>query len=198
MGRSPESLRVAVQLAQQLSPLAKSPKAGNPFRPMDDPAPLSREDKLHILAAEGWLELGCHLDANEELEKVSPLFRAHPHALLVRWQIYAKAKKWDMCLEIGRALTELAPANPQSWISYANSLHFTGQTPQAYDIAEQSLKLHPKDWTLRYNLACYACQLGRIDEASSHLAKAIELGPRKFVQEQALADSDLEPLWKTS
>jgi len=29
------------------------------------------DDKRHLEAAEGWLELGLHLDANEELEKIT-------------------------------------------------------------------------------------------------------------------------------
>ena len=44
-------------------------------------------------AAEGWLGLGDHLAANEELEQITVALRAHPKVLMVRWQIYAKAKK---------------------------------------------------------------------------------------------------------
>jgi hypothetical protein len=29
-------------------------------------------DSVHLKAAEGWLELGNHLEANEELENISP------------------------------------------------------------------------------------------------------------------------------
>jgi hypothetical protein len=37
---------------------------------------------LNILrAAEGWLELGNHLEANEELENITPKLRAHPDVL---------------------------------------------------------------------------------------------------------------------
>ncbi len=42
--------------------------------------------------ADGWLELGNHVEANVELEKIAPQFRAHPEVLKVRWQIYAAAK----------------------------------------------------------------------------------------------------------
>jgi len=33
---------------------------------------LTESDKFHIRAAQGWLELGNHLEANEELENITP------------------------------------------------------------------------------------------------------------------------------
>jgi hypothetical protein len=44
----------------------------------------SREDKLHLNAAEGWLGLGNYLEANAELEQLPAQLRAHPDALQMR------------------------------------------------------------------------------------------------------------------
>jgi hypothetical protein len=38
--------------------------------------PLSPPDTHHLRAAEGWLELGNHLEANAELENIMPELRA--------------------------------------------------------------------------------------------------------------------------
>lgn len=57
--------------------------------------PLEPPDSIHLEAAEGWVELGNHLEANEELEQITSENRAHPAVLEVRWQIYAKAENWD-------------------------------------------------------------------------------------------------------
>jgi hypothetical protein len=38
---------------------------------------LEHPDSLHLRAAQGWLELGDHLEANEELERISPPLRVH-------------------------------------------------------------------------------------------------------------------------
>jgi len=38
--------------------------------------------------------------------------RAHPDVLQVCWGIYAKAKRWDVCLEIARTLTHMEPDKP--------------------------------------------------------------------------------------
>jgi hypothetical protein len=51
--------------------------------------PLEPPDGFHLLAAHGWLELGNHAEANEELEKIAPELRARPDVLKVRWEIYA-------------------------------------------------------------------------------------------------------------
>ena len=66
--------------------------------------PLEIQDQRHLEAAEGWIDLGNHLEANEELENITPENRAHPAVLEVRWQIYAKAKKCEGALDIASAL----------------------------------------------------------------------------------------------
>ena len=46
--------------------------------------PLEPPDSFHLEAAVGWLELGNHLEANEELDQITASLRAHPDVLLVR------------------------------------------------------------------------------------------------------------------
>jgi hypothetical protein len=45
-----------------------------------------------------------------------------------------------------------------------------------------------------FNLVCYTCQLGDIDQAKTRVRKAIELDAKLNLL--ALDDADLEPLWK--
>ena len=51
----------------------------------------------------------------------------------------------------------------------------------------------PKEPLIHYNLACYAAQLGRIDDAKALLATAITLDP--VFKEMALEDEDLKAIW---
>ena len=44
-------------------------------------------DSQHLEAAQGWLDLGDHVEANEELEHIEAKNRAHPDVLQVRWRI---------------------------------------------------------------------------------------------------------------
>jgi uncharacterized protein HemY len=80
--------------------------------------PVEPPDFYHLRAAVGWLELDKHFEANAELEKITAQLRAHPDVLKVRWRIYAKAKKWEACLEIARALTDMEPDKPGGWIDH--------------------------------------------------------------------------------
>ena len=61
--------------------------------------PLSPPDSHHLHAAQGWVELGNHAEANEELEQIAPQLRAHPDVLEVRWHIYSHVNKWDACVD---------------------------------------------------------------------------------------------------
>ena len=47
-----------------------------------------------------------------------------------------------------------------------------------------------------YNLACYECQLGRLEQAKHRLEKAFKLGEGEGMRLAALDDPDLQPLWK--
>jgi hypothetical protein len=77
---------------------------------------LSHEDKHHLDAAEGWLGLGDHLSANEELEQITRELRAHPRALGVRLEINWAAKNWEAVVRIASDLATLKPNNAHGWI----------------------------------------------------------------------------------
>jgi hypothetical protein len=59
-------------------------------------------------------------------------------------------------------------------------------------VAWQKFPLNP---IIPYNLACYACQLGRLKNAWGWLEEAFEVGDSKALKLMALDDPDLEPLW---
>jgi len=155
-------------------------------------------DIHHIRAAQGWLELGNHLEANAELENIAPEFRAHPDVLDLRWHIYAKDAKWDACGEIAAALLKLAPDCHSGWLHLAYSARRAtgGGLQTAYDVLRPAAAKFPHVPTIPYNLACYTCQLGRLKEAWDWLEKAFDISPNPApLKTMALDDPDLEPLW---
>jgi tetratricopeptide (TPR) repeat protein len=158
--------------------------------------PLEAPDIFHLQAAQGWFELGNHLEANEELEQITPENRAHPGVLEIRWQIYAKAKKWEAALDIASALIQLAPEHPFGWVHRSFCLHELERTEEARDNLLRAVDKFPGDPVVQYNLACYECQLGRFEQAKNWLQKAFELGDARRMKLAALEDPDLEPLWK--
>lgn len=159
---------------------------------------MDKDFEFHLRAAEGWLELGSHLEADAELDRITPSLRTHPNVLEMRWQVYAASKKWHACIDIAKALTTLKPNRAAGWTHHAYALHELKRTQEAFDVLFSIAARFPKNSTISYNLACYACQLGRMDEAGDWLAKAYEAGDAKEIKLRALEDPDLAPLWKSS
>lgn len=159
------------------------------------------QSRLHLNAAEGWLGLGNWREAEVELEQIAEPLRNHPEVLQARYLVQSEAKQWDACAEIGRILIELLPDDSFGWINCAYALRRTkgGGVQAAYNAlrpaAERLKDLEP----VTFNLACYACQLGNLDEARKWLekcfAEAARHGRRKRRRLEALAEPDLEPLW---
>lgn len=157
---------------------------------------LEPPDSHHLHAAVGWLELANWQEANEELEKIAPTLRAHPDVLEVRCAIYAKAERWSVVLDIAKAIITLAPERAFGWIHSANALHHLKRTEEARHTLVGILNRFRNDWLVRFNLACYECQLGNQAAAWACLAEAFELGDAKAVKLLALNAYDLEPFWK--
>jgi predicted Zn-dependent protease len=158
---------------------------------------LPAADQHHLRAAEGWLGLGDWLSANDELEEITAQLRAHPDVLELRWQIYAAANKWEPCVDIAAAITKLAPDRPTGWIHRAYALHELKRTAEARDTLLPVVEGFPGNATLRYNLACYAAQLGDLPAARAWLEQAFAVsGHDQQLKLAALDDPDLEPLWQ--
>ena len=157
--------------------------------------PLEPPDSFHLQAAQGWCELRSFLQANEELEQISPQFRAHPSVLEVRWQIYAYLKQWEGALDIAKALVIMRPGWANDWIWHASSLAGLGRHAEAVEVLTGAADRFPTHAGIQYDLACVCCLLNRVDEARVWLGKAVELG-RAAIKLRALEDHVLETLWR--
>ena len=137
--------------------------------------PLEPPKSHHLLAAQGWLELGNHQAAGEELEQLAPALSAHPDVLEIRWQICAQEQNWDTCLYLASAMTLSAPENPRAWTLRASALHHLERTLEARDCLRRVVLRFPNDTPIHYHLACYECWLGNAKQAGAWLAKAFDL-----------------------
>lgn len=159
------------------------------MKPLEPPA------SLHLEAAQGWLDLGNYLEADAELDRIPARLRAHPEVLILRLQIYEKAKKWDASIDIARAITRFAPDQPYGWFHLSYALHELGRTREAWENLLAVAEKFPREPTILYNLACYSCRLGYLPEALKLLEKVFEDSDAKRLKLMALEDRDLEPLW---
>jgi tetratricopeptide (TPR) repeat protein len=89
------------------------------------------------------------------------------------------------------------PDDAFGWIHQAYALRRMkgGSVKAAWDALLPAADKFPSQPMIAFNLACYACQLGRLEEAREWLRKAIDLGDEKEIKTRALDDPDLEPLW---
>lgn len=158
---------------------------------------LKPPDSHYFSSAVGWLELGNCSEALDDLERISPTKLAQPEVLEVKWSIYAKAHHWEKCVDVAKDLTNVAPKKALGWIHLSFALHELKRTKEAHGNLAAILDRFPNDWLMRYNLACYACQLGDLQEAGRWLAGAMLKGKSKQIKRMAQEDPDLEALFKT-
>jgi len=157
--------------------------------------PVAPPDSFHLRAAEGWLELGNLVEAQVELDSIAPELRTHPEVLAVHWEILSVTRNWAAALEVAATMIHVAPNDPVGWFNRSYCLHELKRTEEARDNLLRVVDKFPLSATMRYNLACYECQLGRMEPARSWLRKAFELGDPAEMKYQALRDPDLLPLW---
>ena len=147
-----------------------------------------------IQAAVGYLELGMLVEANEEIENLAPELKSSSAVLGVRMQIYRTAEKWSLMEVAARELWKRHPDEPVYWNDFAWAVRRADSIKAAHSILLDAADRFPGDAMTHFNLGCYACQLGDIEEAKERVRRAIELDA-KFKM-LALDDPDLEPLWK--
>ena len=157
--------------------------------------PLDPDEQLHLDVAEGYIELGMPLDANEELEQIDPEKRDATEVLALRAQIYSALKKWDLMQTVARSLALRDPDNVQWTVLWAYATRRADSINAARLILLEAVERLPDVAIFHYNLACYECVLGDVDVTKARLQYALKLEPRYRLM--ALEDEDLEALWNS-
>jgi tetratricopeptide (TPR) repeat protein len=165
----------------------------NAFRGVYLSVPLEPPDQQHWQAAAGYVELGMFLEADAELDKIDPFNRAAPEVLAIRLAIYHGLKKWELMQEIAKRLAEFEPDDIQWTISLAYATRRADSIQAAKAILLNAEPKFPNEAIIKYNLACYCCQLGEIQNAKNYLKKAFEIDLNWRMA--ALEDEDLRLLW---
>ena len=157
---------------------------------------LSLEERRYLEAAEGWLMLGDPLEAHEELEHITGENGYHPAVLAMRWQVYAASGWWEAAYVVAKALCEFAPYSAEAWICQANTLRQCRGISDAWNTLLGVVSRFPADPVIRYNLACYAAQMGLMEESCGWLVQAFEMEESMQLKLAAIYDPDLQPLWE--
>lgn len=153
---------------------------------------------IHFLsAAAGWLGLGNLAEAKSELAQITSPYQGHPDVLELRWDIAALEGNWEQALDVARSLLQSAPDRPSGWLhqSYALRRIPDGSVKKAWSALLPAFNKFPQESIISFNLSCYACQMGQLDAARVWFKRALVIGGKQRIKAQALADTDLEPLW---
>ena len=142
--------------------------------------------------AMGYIALGMYEDAEGELMQVSPGNRETPEVLAVEVDLYHQTKDWERLNKVARLLSKVQPDNPGGWVSYAYATRRINGIEDAQAILLEAEASHPEEPTIKYNLGCYACKLGEMDEAEYYVRKAISIDAA--FKKMAQNDADLEGL----
>ena len=155
--------------------------------------PLDPENERMLVAAQGYLELGLPLEANNEIENMSAEVRHLPAVLEVRVGIYRKLEKWELMQVVAKSLALHDPDEPQFTIWWAYATRRADSLDAARLILVNAVERLPEVPIFLFNLACYESQLGDVEVAKARLQHALNLEPK--LRLIALEDEDLRPLW---
>lgn len=145
-----------------------------------------------LTAAQGYYELEMYGEALEELDSLPSAVQAEPLVLEMRLVTLMQAKRWEAAVEAGRKLCELRPQDGSGFIHLAFCLHELGLTGQAKAWLMSGPASIRQEANYFYNLACYECVLGNVDDARQLLAQSFALDPK--YREHAKTDPDLNAL----
>ena len=147
-----------------------------------------------LQAALGYLELGMIEEANAEIESMPPEEKTRTDVLEMRLEIYREAKSWVHMEVVARELLRRMPEHPSHWVDVGIALRRTESVQAARGLLETAEAMFPENATIQFNIGCYACLLGDIEEAKRRVERATELDPQFKLL--ALDDPDLEAMWK--
>jgi hypothetical protein len=155
---------------------------------------LTPADEFALQAVSGWLMLNNPTEAIAELRQIPSARAIHPNVFLSVWEIHAHCKQWEDAAGAADFVIAMAPHWPEGYVKRAFALHELKRTKEAWKCLLPASRRFASEWVIPYNLACYACQLGRDKVAVKWLERAMKVGDKTHLRAMALADPDLQPL----
>jgi Flp pilus assembly protein TadD len=150
----------------------------------------------YLSYALGYLQLGLHAAARDELSALPPEFLATPPALAVRLETAMADETWDEVIALAPELIGHDSAQERPWIAWAYALRERQRVAEAQETLLAGARLiRAPSPLVAYNLACYACLLGELPEARRLLAEVVARD--KTWRDLARDDPDLAPLFAT-
>ncbi|MES2596102.1 MAG: hypothetical protein V4662_12235 [Verrucomicrobiota bacterium] len=128
-----------------------------------------------ILAAQGYVELGLHEEAQVELSALPLDIRERVDVIELTVLCHMHHQHWVEGLALAQKLCRMEPDQPGGFIHAAFCLHELGRTIEALDVLARgpaALRTKPVYY---YNLGCYLARLGEEEKALQHLKQSFEM-----------------------
>jgi lipopolysaccharide biosynthesis regulator YciM len=145
-----------------------------------------------LLAASGFAELSLFQEAVEELENLPETSKDWAPVLAAWLEVYQRWQKWSEAESVASRLSAMEPEEPSWLVALAYATRRSRGLVFAHEILLRAGEKHPNCGTIQFNLACYAAQLGQLEEARQRLDRAIHFD-RAFAA-MAKTDPDLEAI----
>jgi lipopolysaccharide biosynthesis regulator YciM len=158
--------------------------------PVNKKRPHQLEPKVHWSRVTGYMQLGIIEEALIELAMLPDDDQWGKKKRAMRLEIFQQQKNWQEMAEVAHGLRMEFPEDVQWWIADAFATRRSQSIEQAREILLEGLVCHYEDATIRFNLACYACQLGSLGECMDFLKEAVKRDERFKVM--AMEDEDLK------
>ncbi len=146
-----------------------------------------------LQAALGFFQLNMYQDAWDELGNLAPNLRVQDAVLELRIAIFNRLEKWNSSRLLAESLAIRSPENPQWWLSWAYAVRRESTVEDAKQVLTTAAEIHPNVALITYNLACYACVLGELDDACALLRRAFVLD--NDLRRTAIDDPDLNRIY---
>jgi tetratricopeptide (TPR) repeat protein len=155
---------------------------------------LSISTRKHLEYAKGYIGLGMIKEASAEIEAIEAEDWHSMEVQRVRIDLCMEAKQWSEVVDIAGQIAEALSEEEQVWISWAYALRELQRVKEAEEVLLRAEKVYGhKSAIVHYNLACYACLLGYLEEAGKRLKRAIKLDKR--FEDECDKDPDLKALF---
>jgi predicted Zn-dependent protease len=148
--------------------------------------------KWRLSHAQGYLGLGMVAEAAAELDHIPSPQRDEPEVLAMRVAVLQELENWPALREVAADFVRRSPTAAAGWVTWAYAARRAESLAAAESILLEAERVHPDEATIQFNLGCYACQRGDLDEARRRVDRAIALNADFAAA--AATDADLAPL----
>jgi len=149
--------------------------------------------RKHLDYALGYIELGLLDEAREELARIPPADQRTSPALSVSLELAMAEEDWDDVVTLAPQVILSDESTERPWIAWAYALREQQRIAEARDVLLRgALVVLEPSGLMDYNLACYYCLLGDLDEARRRLQRAFSRDPNW--KNDARQDPDLAAL----